>query len=242
MSSADATHDQPKYARFTRRLQALMIDSIVMSLLLALVISIAVALNSNNAVRVLGFSVVAIFLLYEPVLVSLTGSTLGHLATNLRVVDNSSHRNLSFPKAVARTVIKAVLGLYSFVTMAFTRRYQALHDILTRSSVQIRNPDKARPHHYVAERLQFADVGLPSPARRISVIVLYVLAMGAVLWFSDALLIGPNMISDACVDHDVCSPRENAILYGIFLTCFILVVICMVQGWRGRLWGARRRT
>jgi hypothetical protein len=36
-----------------------------------------------------------------------------------------------------------VLGVYSFVTMATTSRRQAVHDLLTQSTVQIRDRSKA---------------------------------------------------------------------------------------------------
>jgi hypothetical protein len=35
--------------------------------------------------------------------------------------------------------------------MAFTRRHQAFHDRWTSSSVQMRDPVRAKPYHYVRE-------------------------------------------------------------------------------------------
>ena len=86
-----------------------------------------------------------VLVLYEPILVSRMGGTLGHYFTNLRVVDDRSGGNIGFARACARVVIKGVLGLYSFVILAATRRNQAVHDLLTRSTVQIRDPAKALP-------------------------------------------------------------------------------------------------
>jgi uncharacterized RDD family membrane protein YckC len=139
--------DSPAYARFTRRVQGMMIDYIVISLLVAGALIIAVAFGSDSIGRILGFAVAAICLLYEPVLVSLTGSTLGHLYCNIRVVDNRGG-NIGFAKAIIRTILKTVFGWLSFLTMAFTTRHQAIHDVLTGSTVQIRDPSKARPHHF----------------------------------------------------------------------------------------------
>ena len=241
MSSTDVANGEPKYARFTRRLQAVMIDSIAMSLLLVVALLLAVAFESNNIGRALGFSVAAILLLYEPILVSLTGSTLGHFATNLRVIDDNTHKNLSFPKAIARTVIKTGLGLYSFITMAFTRRHQSMHDILTGSTVQIRDPSKARPYHYTSARSAVEHLALPSSPRRIAVILIYVLALTTVLFYGlDLVLRRTTALSAACLDHDTCSIRETVFLYGIPLAWFVLVALCVIQGWRGQLWGARR--
>ena len=74
---------------------------------------------------------------------ALTGSTVGHYLCNLRVVDNKTGGNINFFKAVLRTLLKAVLGWLSFVTMATTRRHQAIHDLATNSTVQIRNAAQA---------------------------------------------------------------------------------------------------
>lgn len=148
-----------------------------MVLLLVGALLAAVAANSDHIGRILGFTLISIFLLYEPLLVSLTGSTVGHYLTNWRVVDNRTQGNVGFPKAAARLVIKALLGIYSFITMATTSRHQAVHDLMTRSTVQIRNRSKASSHHYAAERTELLSAGMPSRLRRVLVISAYGLAV-----------------------------------------------------------------
>src|SRR5262249_1492160 len=127
------------YARYTRRLKAYFLDWVLMIALMFGGLFIAVQFGSDNVARPLGFIVVAVLLLYEPLLVSLVGSTVGHYVYNMRVVDDRKGGNVSFFKAVVRVVIKNVLGLWSFVMMATTRRRQAVHDLLTRSTVQARD-------------------------------------------------------------------------------------------------------
>ena len=68
----------PAYGRFSRRLQAVLIDSIIFLLLMAAALSVATAMQSDNVGRILGFTFVAIVMLYEPLLVPLTGGTIGH--------------------------------------------------------------------------------------------------------------------------------------------------------------------
>jgi uncharacterized RDD family membrane protein YckC len=133
----------PAYGRFSRRLKAVVIDWMIMISVLVAALFAAVAIHSDRVGRILGITVVSVWLLYEPLLVSITGSTIGHYRTNLRVVDNRTHGNISFMKAVVRVIIKSVLGVYSFVTMATTSRRQAVHDLLTQSTVQIRDRSKA---------------------------------------------------------------------------------------------------
>src|SRR5215475_9070929 len=131
------------YARYTRRLKAYFLDWVLMIALMFGGLFIAIQFGSDNVARPLGFTVAAVLLLYEPLLVSLFGSTIGHYVYNLRVVDDRSGGNVSFFKAVARVIVKSVLGIYSFISMATTRRRQAVHDLLTRSTVQVRDAAKA---------------------------------------------------------------------------------------------------
>src|SRR4030081_96965 len=105
------------------------------------------------------------------------GGTLGHYCTNLRVVDERHRGNVSFLKACARFVVKGLLGWDSFIVMAATRRNQAVHDLLTRSTVQIRDPAKALPLQYTTERTELAATGMPSRSRRAAVIFGYLLLM-----------------------------------------------------------------
>ena len=160
----------PAYGRFSRRVRAFVIDWIIIMLLLISALFAAVSANSDRIGRILGFTFVGIFLLYEPLLVSFTGSTVGHYLTNLRVVDDRTRGNVGLPKAAARLVIKTLFGIYSFITMAATSRHQAVHDVMTRSTVQIRDCSKASSHHYVAERTELLSPGMPSRLRRVVVI------------------------------------------------------------------------
>ena len=72
----------------------------------------------------------------------------------LRVVDDTTGGRIGFWKAVLRFWIKGILGILSFLTIAFTRGHQAIHDLYTFSTVQIRDAAKAQPHHYVTEKFR----------------------------------------------------------------------------------------
>lgn len=229
------------YARFSRRLRALFIDWIFFLLVLVSALAIAVAVESDSFSRKLGYAVAAALLLYEPLLVCLTGSSIGHYFSNLRVVDNRTNGNVSFLKAVARVVIKGVLGWYSFITMATTRRHQAVHDLLTQSSVQIRDPAKASPHHYVRERIELLNPAMPSRIRRAMVIVVYLVPLLALVWLVLNGLIFSGIVSRACVFRDRCLPSENILVSIVVLAWFALSVLMVIQGWRGRLAGCRIR-
>src|ERR1700704_6155240 len=134
MSFDADTSPAPRYARFSRRLRGMMLDWAITLIVMFGAVLVAVTVGSDNFSRALGILVVIALLLYEPVLVSFTGGTLGHYFSNLRVVDDRGG-NVSFLKACARMVVKGLLGWYSFVILMATRRNQAIHDLITRSTV-----------------------------------------------------------------------------------------------------------
>jgi uncharacterized RDD family membrane protein YckC len=229
----------PRYARFSRRLRAMLIDWIVTLIVLFGAVSLAASVGNDNFSRGLGILAVVVLVLYEPILVSRMGGTLGHYFTNLRVVDDRNGGNIGFARASARVVIKGVLGLYSFVILAATRRNQAVHDLLTRSTVQIRDPAKASPGQYIAERTEPAAAGLPSRSRRIVVTCAYLLLMAVIYLFIVGRIVAPGAISNACLDGNFCSGGERILSLIIGAGLLGLCAVCITLGWQGRLVGAR---
>jgi len=230
----------PAYGRFTRRVQAVFVDAIVLMLAMTGALIVATSLKSDNIVRVLGFTIAITWLLYEPLLVSMIGSTVGHYIYNLRVVDDRGG-NPSFRKALLRVGIKSLLGLYSFLAMAVTKRHQAVHDLLTGSTVQIRTPAKAEAHHFHLIREEPVSPDMPSPTRRAVLIVAYVLGWLILVLVASAALYASDLISDRCLDTDFCSLMEDVLVYGLSLCWPVGTALLLFFGWRGRLWGARPR-
>lgn len=237
-SDAPTLTPGPRYARFSRRLKAFLLDWMFAMALMFGALAVASNAQSDTLARTLGVAVVVILLLYEPVLVCLTGGTLGHSWTNLRVVDDRGG-NLSFAKALARFVIKSLLSWYSFVVMAATRRNQAVHDLLTHSTVQIRDPSKANPGQFVTERRE-DDLAMPSRLRRALVTAVY-LALGVFLYFGvlGALLRG-GVLSRACLNHDICSGGDRIVDFAAAVALLVMIALVIGMGWRGRLFGARK--
>jgi uncharacterized RDD family membrane protein YckC len=232
----------PRYARFNRRLRAFLIDWIIALALFFGGMFVAVSSGSDAVSRALGIAIIAALVLYEPVLVSSMGGTLGHIAANLRVVDQSHGGNLGFARALGRFVVKSLLGWYSFLVMTATRRNQAVHDLLTRSTVRIRDPAKARPHHYITERTDFQSPGMPSRLRRAAVICCYLMLAFVVFSVVLAVASAAGALSDRCL-HDNGCPGEQGLLLAAFVLIWIAAsTACIGLGWRGRLPGARRRS
>jgi uncharacterized RDD family membrane protein YckC len=234
------TSQTPRYARFSRRLRAFLIDWIIALVLFFGGMSVAISLGSDAVSRALGIAIVAVLVLYEPVLVSRIGGTLGHIYANLRVVDQSHGGNLGFARALGRFVVKSLLGWYSFLVMTATRRNQAVHDLVTRSTVQIRDPAKALPHHYITERTDFRNPGMPSRLRRVAVICCYLLlafvAFGVVLAVASAA----GALSSRCLHDNGCPGEQGLLLLALALIWLAASAAFIGLGWRGRLLGARR--
>ena len=228
----------PRYARFSRRLRGIVLDWVIALTVIFGAIWIAITIGNDTFSRALGIAVVIALLLYEPVLVSITGGTLGHYFTNLRVVDD---RNVSFLKACFRTLIKGLLGWYSFVVLAATRRNQAIHDLLTRSTVQIRDPAKASSGQYITERSELTSADLPSRVRRAAVICVYLLLMFAGYAIILGDLIAAGIISARCTDKVYyCSTAERITSLSSPLVFLAIMALVIALGWKGRLFGARR--
>jgi uncharacterized RDD family membrane protein YckC len=229
----------PRYARFSRRLRAMLIDWIISLIVMFGAVWLAASVGNGKFSRGFGILAVVVLVLYEPILVSRMGGTLGHYFTNLRVLDDRRGGNIGFARACARVVIKGVLGLYSFVILAATRRNQAVHDLLTWSTVQIRDPAKALPGQYMAERSEFAAAGLPSRWRRVAVTCGYLLLMGSIYLVVVGQIVAPATISNACLDGNYCSGGERILSLLIGAGLLGLCAVCIALGWRGRLVGAR---
>ena len=197
-------------------------------------------MQNDNFSRVLGFSGIAALLLYEPVLVSTTGSTLGHHFTNLRVVDDRGG-NVSFLKACARVIIKGTLGWFSFVILAATRRNQAIHDLLTRSTVQIRNSSKARPGQYILKRVEPLASNMPSPLRRLLITAVYLVVAVIIYLIAFVAIVERGVLSMGCLNNDYrCSIGEVIIEYAIAFALPLIAAAIVTLGLRGKLFGARK--
>ncbi len=230
----------PLYARFSRRLKGIFFDWIIAIAVIFAAIFIAVTVQNDTFSRWLGFLVILALILYEPLLVPTTGGTLGHWLTNLRVVDERTGGNVSFLKACARVLIKGALGWYSFVVLAATRRNQAIHDLLTRSTVQIRDPAKARAGQYIVERTELSDPDMPSRLRRLVVTVIWLVLVFCGLIAVNAALSALGMLSARCIDKNYCSGGERMLLVSIGIALLAAAALIIALGWKGGLFGARK--
>ncbi len=84
--------------------------------------------------RVMAF--VFIFILYDPLLTSTLGGTIGHMLFGIRVKrEKNQQKNILFPLAVIRFVVKALLGWISLLTVSGNKKGKAIHDLIIGSVV-----------------------------------------------------------------------------------------------------------
>jgi uncharacterized RDD family membrane protein YckC len=210
------------YARATPRLRALVRDLAVQFTILVCLVVPPTLFTNQRLLRVLA-----------PVC---QGATLGQRSMNLRVVRATTFGRVSFPRALLRTIVKAIFGVPAFLAMYFTSRHQAIHDLVAGTVVVPYSTHVTRPEWFDLARDTERGV-LPGRPRRLAVIVVHwVLAY--------ALLILPLefLIRDACkINPRTCSGPEKWSILGSAFVLFCVVIVLAFAGWKGLLIGAQRK-
>lgn len=133
--SAETTQPTREYPTIIHRVKAVFTDTVIIILFMyTLSDFFSLFENVPNGVRVLAF--IFLFFLYEPLLVSLLGGTVGHKFNHIRVKrEGDETKNISFPAAIIRFAIKSTLGWISFLTMGKDQKNLAIHDKAAKSVV-----------------------------------------------------------------------------------------------------------
>jgi uncharacterized RDD family membrane protein YckC len=225
----------PLYATIPPRLNALVLDGIVLLIVMGVLAWIGTLLDLPAGGRGGLFGLIlGVGVLYEPILVARFGATLGHRWQDLRVV-GADGGPPSFGVALLRFIVKAVLGIIAFFTIPSTARHQGIHDLVAGTTVQRAGRSGARSAGFVPAR-PVPTGTLPSPWLRLGVIVGYEIVLFALV----SVLTGVS-ISDACGYEDRCSGAETLFLQAAGILWLVAAITTIVFGWTGRLWGARRR-
>ncbi len=117
------------------RVKAAVIDSILLIVTMYVISGVLATFeNVPDSIRIVLF--VCIFLLYDPLLTSMFGATIGHSFSKIVVKREADpSKNIPFFKAVPRFVVKVLLGWISLLTVTGHERKQALHDLVAGSVV-----------------------------------------------------------------------------------------------------------
>ncbi len=86
-----------------------------------------------------------IFFLYDPIFTSVFGGTIGHMMFGIRVKrEKNQMKNILFPLAIIRFLVKALLGWISLLTISGNKKRKAIHDFLVGSVVVFKGTDEKR--------------------------------------------------------------------------------------------------
>jgi uncharacterized RDD family membrane protein YckC len=134
------------YARIWPRVKAILVDAFILSA--AFLVAALVGSRVRGAGPVAFIVWFGLWALYDPIMVSVTGGTVGHHLQNLRVVSDRTGGRPSLPAAFVRNVAKVSLWAFSLLAMAFSSRGKALHDWIAGTTVQARDPAAARSRDF----------------------------------------------------------------------------------------------
>ena len=117
------------------RVKAVMADSVVLIIFRVIITYVFASFdNVPEVARIIAF--VFIFVLYDPIFTSSFGGTIGHMTFGIRVKrENNQDRNILFPLALVRFIVKALLGWVSLLTISGNEKRKAIHDMLVGSVV-----------------------------------------------------------------------------------------------------------
>ncbi|WP_047417003.1 RDD family protein [Cellulophaga sp. Hel_I_12] len=132
---------QVSYAVLPERVKAAIIDSIVLIVMMYAVSELfGVFETVPDSFRILAF--ISIFILYDPILTSIYGGTIGHSFSKILVKSAKNPlKNISFPLAIIRFIIKFFLGWLSLLTVTSNEKRKALHDFAVNSIVIREEPE-----------------------------------------------------------------------------------------------------
>lgn len=134
------------YARVWPRTKATVIDGFILLGAFVLAALVGTNINGSGATALLLWG--AFWVLYDPLMVSRTGGTVGHYLQNLRVVSDRTGHHPPFFSAFLRNVVKGVLGFVSLLAMAASTRQKAIHDWVAGTTVQARDVHLARSKNF----------------------------------------------------------------------------------------------
>ncbi len=222
------------YPRVSRRMQAFLIDGILLSSGVAVTLIVASALGIQG-IKAVSLAGLAVFLL-EPALVSFTGATIGHHLLGLCVVNKSTLKNITIFPAIVRFIVKFTLGLPSIIPIFTTRQYQAIHDLLVGSIVILNHPETFQTYEVLGERdTEQLGYSYPPKIRRAIMTFLYNLALFFILEFVLELF-----LSEKCAVYNQCRGPETVVAYCLTLLWIAGVFATAILCWRGLLLGCRR--
>jgi len=116
------------------RVKAALVDSIVIIAFMIITTDIFSRFeNVPDSAKMIAF--LFIFILYDPLMVSIFGATIGHRMNRIKVQQDDKDKNINFGFAILRFLIKAFLGWISFFTVSTNKDKKAINDMIVNSVI-----------------------------------------------------------------------------------------------------------
>ncbi|MFD0912211.1 RDD family protein [Methylophilus luteus] len=224
------------YPRLIKRVRAVLIDSILTIVAVATSLSIVSAVGVSSGIAKIMLIVLPILIL-DPILVTVTGGTIGHHMMGIRVTRIDGLSRINLVAASVRFIVKALFGWFSFIFVLTTARHQAIHDLVAHSIVIHKNPAGLASYDVLTERLPHNDPYIyPSAWRRFLITAAYWVLYTIIISVRAAIF-----TSQTCLDHQSCSESEAITSFALSLLLLLGIGWITVRGWSGKLYGGRRK-
>ena len=124
-----------EYATLNKRVKAAVYDSFILIIFMYCCTEVFTVIGGvSNPIKIITF--IILFFLYEPILVSIFGATIGHFFNDIVVKkETNPTKNIYFHIAIIRFLVKLTLGWLSLLTVTGTKKHQAIHDKVVNSIV-----------------------------------------------------------------------------------------------------------
>jgi hypothetical protein len=120
--------------------------------------------------------------------------------------------------------------------MGGTLGHRALNHLVARSTVQVRDPARARAYDFVPERAEEPRLAMPSVPRRLAVTLGWEIA----LYLFEGVLVAA-ILTAQCPDPAACDLEGNTAANLLGVVWLLAALALALLGWTGRLPGARAR-
>ena len=133
---------EENYPGVSDRVRAVIADSFVIIIFMIIVTyTFSIFENVPDSARIIAF--VFIIFLYDPIFISAFGGTIGHMMFGIRVKrEKNQQKNIHFPLAIIRFLVKTLLGLISLLTVSGNKKRKAIHDSIVGSVVIYKGMNK----------------------------------------------------------------------------------------------------
>jgi len=206
----------------------MLIDSVAVGTFLLIPVYFIVTFDIENS-TIKSFLLFFPVLTLEPFMVSFTGGSLGHHLAGIKVVDELTQQPIKLIRSYFRFLVKLAFGIYSLLSILFTQRYQAIHDIAGHSVVLFKAPESATPAQRIPERMNSSEQARTSVGRIIFVTLAYCFVV--FLGFVFTLV---ALVSNDCTTFQICSASEintSNYLTLLFIALELITIIASASRW-----------